>query len=56
MLFRSDLEGGNFETILKSLKRLALLEGDYHVLPGHEALSTLADERLHNPYIKQAMA
>lgn len=52
---RCDLEGGDFDTILKSLKRLSQVEGNLHVLPGHEATSTLDEERRGNPYIRQAL-
>lgn len=49
---RTDLEGGSYPQILQSLKRLADLEGDYHVCPGHEGLSTLSEERRSNYYMK----
>lgn len=52
---RCDLEGGDFSQMLRSLRRLYELEGDYQVLPGHEGLSTLAEERARNPYMKQAI-
>jgi len=52
---RCDLEGGNYRQMLSSLKRLYELEGDFNVLPGHEGLSTLDDERKFNPYMKQAL-
>ncbi len=52
---RVDLEGGNMRQMLASLKRLYELEGDYKVLPGHEGISTLEDERRYNPYMDQAM-
>ena len=52
---RTDLRGGNYEQMLQSLKRLALLEGDYHVLPGHDVASTLDRERQTNYYMKEAM-
>ncbi|MCL2627634.1 MAG: MBL fold metallo-hydrolase [Oscillospiraceae bacterium] len=45
---RTDLEGGNRETILKSLNRLAELDGDYEVYPGHEESTTLDAQRAHN--------
>lgn len=51
---RCDLEGGDFPTMLHSLKRLHDLEGDFQVLPGHEGLSTLEEERQMNPYMRQA--
>lgn len=52
---RCDLEGGDFGQMLHSLRRLYELEGDYKVLPGHEGLSTLSEERVYNPYMQQAM-
>nr|WP_297173693.1 MBL fold metallo-hydrolase [uncultured Agathobaculum sp.] len=51
---RCDLEGGDFGQMLRSLKRLYDLAGDYQVLPGHDALSTLHEERAENPYMLQA--
>ena len=51
---RCDLEGGDFSAMLRSLKRLSELEGDYKVLPGHEGISTLDEERAANPYMLQA--
>lgn len=52
---RCDLQGGDFALMLKSLKRLHDLDGDFNVLPGHEGLSTLAEERQHNRYMRQAV-
>ena len=52
---RCDLEGGDFSSMLCSLKRLYELDGDYKVLPGHESISTLSEERAVNPYMLQAM-
>lgn len=51
---RYDLSGGDGEAMLRSLKRLAELEGDYKVCPGHGALTTLERERRTNPYMQQA--
>ena len=42
---RTDLPGGDEEQMMKSLRRLYGLEGDYQVLPGHEGQSTLEQER-----------
>ena len=53
---RTDLPGGSYEQILASLRRLAGLEGDFHVLPGHDVASTLKRERQTNFYMKQAMS
>lgn len=52
---RTDLPGGDEGQIMKSLKRLAQLEGDYQVLPGHEGQSTLERERKGNYCLKAAM-
>ena len=53
---RTDLSGGSYEEILDSLKRLGQLEGNFHVLPGHEGTSTLDQERRFNPYLREAMS
>jgi len=52
---RTDLEGGDFGTLMRSLKKIGALEGDLRVLPGHEGLSTLEDEKKYNGYLAQAM-
>lgn len=46
---RTDLYGGSESDIKKSLLRLASLEGDYVVFPGHGSASELAYEKLTNP-------
>ncbi len=51
---RTDLEGGDDREILRSLARLAALEGDAKVYPGHMEFSTLDVERRHNPYMRYA--
>lgn len=51
---RCDLAGGDFNLMLQSLKRLHDLPGDYRIMPGHEGMSTLEDERRHNPYMREA--
>ena len=49
---RTDLPGGDWATILKSLKRLASLEGNFWILPGHGGSTTLRDEKKYNPYMR----
>ena len=49
---RTDLPGGSWSTIRKSLKRLAELSGDYDVYPGHGDSTTLSFERKMNPYMQ----
>jgi len=52
---RTDLEGGDAKELMKSLKRLAGLDGDYEVYPGHAGTTTLSRERSFNYYIEQAL-
>ena len=52
---RVDFEGGSYEDIMASLKRLAQLPGDYQVLPGHMGTSTLERERNTNYYIREVL-
>jgi len=51
---RADL-GGDFDTELRSLKKLANLKGDFRVFPGHADPTTLQFERDSNPYMKRGM-
>ncbi|WP_101909560.1 MBL fold metallo-hydrolase [Marasmitruncus massiliensis] len=50
---RCDLYGGNFIMMQESLKKLAALKGDFRVLPGHGPESTLDQERMQNPYMRE---
>lgn len=52
---RTDLPGGSYDKIMASLKRLGQLEGDYHVCPGHDRLSTLERERQSNFFLGEAL-
>lgn len=52
---RCDLPGGDFGKMLTSLKRIYDMNGDYKIYPGHGPDSTLAEERLKNPYMLQAV-
>ena len=53
---RTDLYGGNDEQMTASLARLGSLQGYYKVLPGHGSATNLEDEKLANPFLKQAIA
>ncbi len=46
--------GGSLAEEVASVKRLAALEGDYTVFPGHGEETTLETERRTNPYLGQA--
>ena len=48
---RTDLPGGDWATIQKSLKRLAGMEADFTVCPGHGEATTLSREKATNPYL-----
>ena len=52
---RTDLPGGDMETLMKSLRRLAELPGDYEVYPGHMDSTTLERERRFNYYMNYAV-
>ena len=52
---RSDFPGGNTQQLFASLKRLALLEGDYQVLPGHDRTTTMGRERTSNVFVLEAL-
>lgn len=48
---RTDLPGGDSRAMRDSLRKLAALEGDYDVYPGHGSATTLAREKQTNPYL-----
>ncbi|GAA3833274.1 MBL fold metallo-hydrolase [Sphaerisporangium flaviroseum] len=52
---RSDLPGGDYQTILRSLGNVCLtLPDDTTVLPGHGPHTTIGRERATNPYLAEA--
>lgn len=51
---RTDFPTGNLSQMRASLKRLAALEGDMRVYPGHEESTTLEKERTTNPFVLDA--
>jgi len=49
---RTDLAGGDFETLMESIKtKLITLPEDTIVLPGHGPQSTIKKEKMHNPFL-----
>lgn len=51
---RTDLEGGNYEEIMNSLKnKLVSLNDDCIVFPGHGPRSTIGNEKMTNPFLKE---
>ena len=49
---RVDFPGGSPQEMLKSLRRLASLQADYRVHPGHGESTTLETEKRFNPYMR----
>ena len=52
---RTDFPGCDGEEMMKSLKKLASLEGDFDVYPGHMETTTLERERRCNFFVQEAM-
>lgn len=52
---RTDFPTGNYFDMQKSLKKLYELNGDYNVFTGHNANTTLQNERKTNPYMLDAI-
>lgn len=49
---RTDLEGGDFDTLISSIVEKLIILGDHiNVHPGHGMSSTIQQERLYNPYL-----
>jgi len=49
---RTDLPGGDWQTILTSLQRLRSFDGELGVFPGHGESSTIAREKQYNPFLR----
>ncbi|WP_117169230.1 MBL fold metallo-hydrolase [Paraliobacillus sediminis] len=49
---RTDLPGGNSKQLIQSIKeKLFTLDGQFTVYPGHGPITTIEEERMHNPFI-----
>ena len=49
---RTDLPGGDWDTMAQTLTRLTGLDDDYAVYPGHGPATTLSTEQKYNPYLR----
>ena len=47
---RTDFPTGDRDQLIRSVKRLFALDGDYKVFPGHQEFTTLAHERKYNMF------
>ena len=47
---RTDFKSGNREDLVRSIKKLFNLDGDYAVYPGHDEFTTLEHERKYNVF------
>ena len=52
---RTDFPKGSWSQMMASLCRLAAMDSNLQVLPGHGESSTIGAERSHNPYMKEAL-
>jgi hydroxyacylglutathione hydrolase len=49
---RTDLPGGSWETLLKSIKeQIYTLPDDTRLLPGHGPVTTVGEEKVNNPFV-----
>jgi glyoxylase-like metal-dependent hydrolase (beta-lactamase superfamily II) len=54
---RTDLEGGNFDLLIASIReKLLTLPDDTRVFSGHGAATTIGDERRNNPFLRDENA
>ncbi len=49
---RTDLPGGDYETLIASLRELMKLPADTVVYPGHGETTTIAHEQRYNPFVR----
>lgn len=50
---RSDFVGGNFNELVSGIKKkLMILDGNIKVYPGHGPSSTIANEKMRNPFLQ----
>jgi glyoxylase-like metal-dependent hydrolase (beta-lactamase superfamily II) len=50
---RTDLPGGDYQTLIDSIKREVLtLPDETRLLTGHGEMTTVGNERLYNPFLR----
>ncbi|HUO53337.1 MAG TPA: MBL fold metallo-hydrolase [Rhodoblastus sp.] len=51
---RTDLPGGNYATLMRSIRdKLLTLDDDMTFISGHGPMSTIGAEKLHNPFLQR---
>lgn len=50
---RTDLPGGSYDELNKSLKKIMKLSDNFKVYPGHGPATTILDEKKHNDFLKE---
>lgn len=55
---RTDFEGGDYDTLMKSLRKIADIVGNQNVkvMPGHAHFSTFNQEKVQNMYLKEVLS
>lgn len=48
---RTDLPSGSSQKLMASLKKIASIDGNLQILPGHGEFTTLSYEKANNPYL-----
>jgi hydroxyacylglutathione hydrolase len=52
---RTDLPGGNHQTLMKSLKVFSQLPHEFNIFPGHGKITTIADELTNNKILSEVL-
>ena len=52
---RTALPDANHKTLQQSIRRVMQLPPDTKLLPGHGEITTLGEEKAHNPFVQEAM-
>ena len=48
---RTDLPGGDYDTLMRSLQKLLALPDETVVYPGHGSFTTIENEKMNNPFV-----
>lgn len=51
---RTDFPGSSSASMIKSLLKIASIEGEYNIFPGHMTTTTLSHEKKYNPFMNSS--